>query len=83
MGDLLGPRDLGLLVVLREALEVRVELLHLLLVRERDPVLELRLLQLELALQEGDLGLGLAAQPAVDLGERRVLEWSIVDSLQP
>ena len=70
MGDLLGPRDLGLLVVLREALEVRVELLHLLLVRERDPVLEFRLLQLELALQEGDLGLGLAAQSAVDLGER-------------
>ena len=53
--------------MLREALQVRVELLHLLLVGERHAVLEARLLQLELALQEGDLGLGLAAQPPVDL----------------
>ena len=53
--------------MLREALQVRVELFHLLLVGERHPVLEARLLQLELALQEGDLRLGLAPQPPVDL----------------
>ena len=53
--------------MLREGLQVRVELFHLLLVGERHPALEALLLELELPLQEGDLGLGLAAQPPVDL----------------
>ena len=58
--------------MLREALQVRVELLHLLLVGERHAVFEPRLLQLKLPLQEGHLRLGLAPQPTVDL-----LEYSI------
>ena len=65
--------------MLREALQVRVELLHLLLVGERHAVLEPRLLQLELPLQEGHLRLGLAPQPPVDLLEYSICKCGVLN----